>query len=97
MGATRVNLLHEHVPVKEPGTLEETPWHHDQPYWTVDGAQVCSVWMSLDLVPRATAVKYVAGSHRWGKWYTPRRFADANDHLAPGFGPVPDVDGQRDQ
>jgi len=97
MGATRVNLFHEHVLVKEPGTLEKTPWHHDQPYWTVDGTQVCSLWMSLDPVPRATAVEYVAGSHRWGKWYTPRSFATANDHPAPGFEPVPDVDAQRDQ
>jgi ectoine hydroxylase-related dioxygenase (phytanoyl-CoA dioxygenase family) len=95
MGAARVNLFHEHVLVKEPGTLEKTPWHHDQPYWTVDGTQVCSLWLSLDPVPRATAVEYVAGSHRWGKWYTPRRFADAADHPAPGFEPVPDVDANR--
>jgi len=31
----RVNFFHEHILVKEPGTRETTPWHHDQPYWTV--------------------------------------------------------------
>jgi ectoine hydroxylase-related dioxygenase (phytanoyl-CoA dioxygenase family) len=97
MGATKVNLFHEHVLVKEPGTAEKTPWHHDQPYWTVDGTQVCSLWMSLDPVPRATAVEYVAGSHRWGQWYTPKRFADANDHPTRGFVPVPDIEGERDK
>jgi ectoine hydroxylase-related dioxygenase (phytanoyl-CoA dioxygenase family) len=96
MGASRVNLFHEHVLVKEPGTGEKTPWHHDQPYWTVDGAQVCSLWMSLDPVPRESGVEYVAGSHRWGKWFTPKSFATANDHAAPGFTPVPDIDGNRD-
>jgi ectoine hydroxylase-related dioxygenase (phytanoyl-CoA dioxygenase family) len=96
MGSTKVNLFHEHVLVKEPGTLEPTPWHHDQPYWTVDGAQVCSIWMSLDPVPRATSVEFVAGSHRWGKWYSPARFSDSNPHQGTGFEPVPDIAASRD-
>ena len=97
MRSQKVNLFHEHVLVKEPGTLEPTPWHHDQPYWTVDGAQVCSIWLPLDAVPRETCVEFVAGSHRWGAWFTPRRFADSRNH--PGtdeaFVPVPDIDGNR--
>ena len=96
MGATKTNLFHEHVLVKEPGTEEKTPWHHDQPSWSVDGAQVCSLWMSLDPVPRATAVEYVAGSHRWGIWYTPKSFATTNDHPTKGFVPVPDIDAERE-
>ena len=39
MNSTKVNLFHEHVLVKEPGTAERTPWHHDQPYWTGDDAR----------------------------------------------------------
>ena len=95
MGSRKVNLFHEHVLVKEPGTLEPTPWHHDQPYWTIDGAEVCSIWLSIDPVPRASGVEYVAGSHRWGQWFTPRRFADAQDHAAEGFVPVPDIEANR--
>ncbi len=34
MRSSKVNLFHEHVLVKEPGTLDRTPWHHDQPYYT---------------------------------------------------------------
>ena len=99
MRATRVNLFHEHVLVKEPGTEERTPWHQDQPYWSVDGDQVCSIWLPLDRVPRDTCAEWVAGSHRWGAWYTPRRFVDNQDHPAddPNFRPVPDVDAHREQ
>lgn len=99
MGASKVNLFHEHVLVKEPGTLERTPWHHDQPYWTVDGWQVCSLWMCLDPVPNDTCPEFVAGSHRWGEWYTPRRFVDSANHPAedPSFRPVPDVEGNRER
>ena len=32
-GAARVQLFTNHVLVKEPGTREATPWHHDQPYY----------------------------------------------------------------
>lgn len=99
MRSRKVNLFHEHVLVKEPGTLERTPWHQDQPYWTVDGDQVCSLWLPLDAVPRETCPEFVAGSHRWGEWYTPRRFVDHRDHPAhdAGFRPVPNIDAERDR
>jgi len=95
MGARKVNLFHEHVLVKEAATAERTPWHHDQPYWTVDGAQVCSLWVPLDPVPRPSCVEFVAGSHRWGKWYRPKRFADRTDHAAAEGEPVPDIEAAR--
>ena len=96
MGSVKVNFFHEHVLVKEPGTAERTPWHHDQPYWTVDGDQVCSIWTPLDVVPRETSIEFVAGSHRWGKWYTPRRFLDDTDHPASNEGEtIPDFDARR--
>jgi ectoine hydroxylase-related dioxygenase (phytanoyl-CoA dioxygenase family) len=99
MGSKKVNVFHEHVLVKEPGTREPTPWHNDQPYWTVDGFDVCSMWIPLDPVARENGVEYVRGSHRAGVWYTPRRFADQANHPAndPRFIPVPDIAGNRDQ
>lgn len=99
MRSAKVNLFHEHVLVKEPGTLERTPWHHDQPYWTVDGHQVCSLWLCLDPVPREACPEFVRGSHRWGVWYTPRRFVDNQDHPSEdvNFVPVPDVDAEREK
>ena len=99
MGASKVNLFHEHVLVKEPGTAEPTPWHHDLPYWSVEGTQVISLWIPLDPVARDTCVEYVAGSHAWGVRYTPARFADNAVHPSrdPGFRAVPDIDAARDE
>ncbi|MCP4302781.1 MAG: phytanoyl-CoA dioxygenase, partial [Gammaproteobacteria bacterium] len=37
MQSDSVRIFHEHVLVKEPGTDKITPWHHDQPYYCVDG------------------------------------------------------------
>jgi len=33
-------FYHEHVLVKDPGTTIETPWHHDQAYYPIDGFKV---------------------------------------------------------
>ena len=96
MGSRTARLFHEHVLVKEPGTAERTPWHHDQPYYSVDGEQNVSLWLALDPVPRETSVEFVAGSHRWGRWFQPRRFTGedwARDD--EDVEQVPDVDARR--
>ncbi len=95
MGAEQVRLFHEHVLVKEPGTDIATPWHHDQPYYCVDGAQTCSLWLALDPVPRETAIEYVAGSHAWGRWFRPERFDGSALNEDDGLEPVPDIEGHR--
>ncbi len=97
MGASRVNYYHDHLLVKEPGTVEATPWHHDQPYYPVDGEQLCSLWLPLDAVPRDICVEFIHESHRWGRWFRPRYFRSATDLVVedPRFEPVPDIDGHR--
>jgi ectoine hydroxylase-related dioxygenase (phytanoyl-CoA dioxygenase family) len=93
MRSSSVRFFHEHVLVKEPGTREPTPYHHDQPYYPVDGDQVCSVWLPLDPVPRAACPRFVAGSHRWSGYLTPRTFVDRRPYAgSESFAPVPDVD-----
>ena len=74
MGASKVNFFYDQLLVKEPGTRERTPWHHDQPYYPIDGEQIVSLWLPLDPVDRATCVEYVKGSHRWGRWFQPKYF-----------------------
>ncbi|MDJ0894782.1 MAG: phytanoyl-CoA dioxygenase family protein [Alphaproteobacteria bacterium] len=97
MGARRVHLFHEHVLVKEPATTKPTPWHHDQPYWCVDGDQVMSLWVPLDPVPRSRGVEFVAGSHRWGRWFAPQSFLEGKNHAAEtAFEPVPDIQAERE-
>lgn len=97
MGSKTARFFHEHVLVKEPGTQEKTPWHHDQPYYCVDGHQVCSLWIPLDTVPRTTCPEFIAGSHRWGQWFLPRKFSGVDyDHRADHLNTVPDIDNHRD-
>jgi ectoine hydroxylase-related dioxygenase (phytanoyl-CoA dioxygenase family) len=84
------------VLVKEPGTEEKTPWHHDQPYYCVNGEQVCSLWIPLDEVPVTTCPEFIAGSHRWGQWFLPRKFSGVDyDHNADNLTAVPDIDNHR--
>jgi ectoine hydroxylase-related dioxygenase (phytanoyl-CoA dioxygenase family) len=97
LGSSSVRFFHEHVLVKEPGTREISPWHQDQPYYCVDGEQVCSVWLPLDPVPISVCPEYVAGSHRWGKMFTPLKFMDHRpyDGSFDAFEPLPDIEAHR--
>jgi len=97
MQSDSVRIFHEHVLVKEPGTNKITPWHHDQPYYCVDGRQVCSMWIPLDPVAIETCPQFVAGSHDWGRWFLPRKFSGIDyDHDDARLEPMPDIDGRRD-
>ena len=97
MGSAKVNLFHEHVLVKEPGTLDRTPWHHDQPYYCVDGRDTCSFWVPLDPVARESGVEFVAASHAWGRWFTPTKFVGAQfERHEPGYQTMPVIDDDRE-
>lgn len=95
MGAQRARIFHEHVLIKEPGSDKPSPWHHDAPYYCVSAEQTVSIWLPLDPVPRATCLEFVAGSHRWGKLFRPRKFTGVDyDHNAP-LEPMPDIEAHR--
>jgi ectoine hydroxylase-related dioxygenase (phytanoyl-CoA dioxygenase family) len=51
MGSQVARLFHEHVLVKEAETKEVTPWHHDDPYYGIDGMDNVSIWIPLDPIP----------------------------------------------
>ncbi len=98
MGSKEVVYYHDHLLVKEPGTQERTPWHHDQPYYPIDGEQIVSLWTPLDPVDRETCVEYVKGSHRWGRWFQPKFFKQGGVDLQvqdSRFEPLPDLDAER--
>ncbi len=76
MQSATVRFFHEHVLVKEPGTAEATPWHHDDPYYGIDGMQNVSMWIALDPVPATSGLQFIAGSHLWGRRFVPRKFID---------------------
>ena len=97
MRSDSTRIFHEHVLVKEPGTDKITPWHHDQPYYCVDGRQVCSLWIPLDPVPRETCPEFIAGSHDWGRWFLPRKFSGIDyDHEDSRLESMPDIESERE-
>nr|WP_310320501.1 phytanoyl-CoA dioxygenase family protein [Aminobacter aminovorans] len=95
MQSDTVQLFHDHVLVKEPGTSRPTPWHQDAPYYFVEGRQTVSFWSPLDPV-REASLRCVAGSHQWPKPVLPTRwlseenfYPDTNTYM-----PVPDPDAE---
>jgi ectoine hydroxylase-related dioxygenase (phytanoyl-CoA dioxygenase family) len=89
MGSARVQMFHDHVLVKEPGTSMATPWHSDGPYYFVDGAQTVSFWVPLDPV-REASLRCVAGSHLWEKDVLPTRWVSESAFFEGDYMPVPD-------
>ena len=73
MESTRVNFFFDAVFVRAPGTTFRTPFHQDEPFWSVEGFQTCSAWMPLVPVERTSSLEVVRGSHRW-----PQRFRQTN-------------------
>ena len=94
MRANTAQLFHEHVFCKESGTQIPTPWHHDLPYYSVDGFQTVSIYIALDKIPEKTAIRFIKGSHKWGKLFSPRHFLDGSNykHSDPTLHPIPDVE-----
>jgi ectoine hydroxylase-related dioxygenase (phytanoyl-CoA dioxygenase family) len=98
MGSQTVRLYHDHLLVKEPGTRQHTPWHQDQPYSNIEGAQNVSMWIPVDPVSRAATLEFVAGSHK-GPWLMPRTFMDNHAKWFPegSLEDLPDIEGARER
>ena len=98
MCGNTAQFFHEHVFCKEAGTQAATPWHHDFPYYPLEGKQTVSIYVSLDYIPENTAVKFVAGSHRSEELFFARHFIDGTNYSQndPSFRSVPDIDGKPD-
>ncbi|MEL6563660.1 MAG: phytanoyl-CoA dioxygenase family protein [Pseudomonadota bacterium] len=93
MQSDAVQLFHDHVLVKEPGTSMATPWHQDAPYYFVSGRQTVSFWSPLDPVREAT-LRCVAGSHLWPKDVVPTRWVSEAAFFEGDYLPVPDPEAE---
>ncbi len=95
MQSKTVQIFHDHVLVKEPGTSKPTPWHQDAPYYFVKGRQTVSFWCPVDPVEEAS-LRCVAGSHLWDKPVLPTRWlSEENFYPDPeAYMPVPDPDAE---
>jgi len=95
MSSSTAQLFHDHVLVKEPGTVKRTPWHQDAPYYFVEGWQTVSFWLPLDPVGEAQSLRLIAGSHAWPGLVRPVKWADDSDFYNAGGEPyiaLPELD-----
>ena len=71
-----IQLFHEHIFVKDPGTVKETPWHQDMPYYCVDGNDTGSFWIPLDPITKENSLKILLGSHKFTKLVRPTKWSN---------------------
>jgi len=78
MDSATVNFFFDSVFVRSTGTQFETPWHQDEPYWSVEGYDACSLWMPLVPVKRKSSLSFVPGSHRLKTVFKQYNFGNLN-------------------
>jgi len=78
MKSENINFFFDAVFVRSPGTQFSTPWHQDEPYWSVEGFDTCTLWMPLVPVKRENALAYVPGSHRQSSVFSQYNFGELN-------------------
>lgn len=107
LDASTLNFFFDAVFVRSPGSQFSTPWHQDEPYWTIEGFNTCSIWMPLVPVAAANCLAFVPGSHRWdGQMLQPNfgRFnpddqsrAAQSDFAGLAESEIPDIDADRER
>ena len=71
-----IQFFHEHIFLKDPGTLKETPWHQDLPYYCLEGNDTGSFWIPLDNVSKSNSLKVLKGSHKFPKLIKPTKWSN---------------------
>ena len=77
-GSATINFFFDSVFVRSTGTQFETPWHQDEPYWSVEGYDACSLWMPLVPVKQKSSLSFVPGSHCMKTVFKQYNFGDLN-------------------
>jgi len=94
----KINLYDDQILVKEPGAAERTAFHQDQPYFHIQGTQVCAVWVPVDVVTRESgSMGYVRGSHKWGKTFKPNIFIAQRSSPGLSGEDMPDIEASPEQ
>ena len=103
MGSSISTFFFDAIFVRTPGAHFRTPFHQDEPYWSVKGFDTCSVWMPLVEVEKKSALEFVRGSHRWTHKYKQTNFGtltgDPKDQVVfsdEDTVPFLNIDGHRD-
>ena len=75
LGEPRVRLMQDTWFVKRPGTIERTPWHHDN----IVFGPFLSIWVALDAIPKECSLEFVRGSHTWNRYFMPARYFEQDE------------------
>ena len=78
LGSKDINFFFDAVFVRSPGSQFSTPWHQDEPYWSIEGYDTCTIWMPLVPVKKESALAYVPGSHLNNQIFDQYNFGDLN-------------------
>ena len=104
LNTRRVNFFFDAVFMRTPGAQFRTPFHQDEPYWSVKGFDTCSIWMPLVEVEKTSALEFVRGSHRWNRRFRQTNFGaltgDQRDQRSDSSEreyAFPDIDGNRER
>ena len=107
MQTNEVNFYFDAVFVRSAGSQFTTPWHQDEPYWSVEGYNTCTIWMPLVPLKKENALAYVPGSHHLDKIYQQHNFGELNpdgladvdqvDFSAIAEAAFPDIDANPDR
>ncbi|MBT5433876.1 MAG: phytanoyl-CoA dioxygenase family protein [Alphaproteobacteria bacterium] len=99
MGSETLGIMIDICFIKDPHSTSLTPWHHDQPYYQMQGKQVCGMWIGLDKCDASNgAVEWIKGSHKWDRMFEPDPF-DGTGHFESvhdGRERILDIDADRD-
>ncbi len=76
--ARKINFFFDAVFIRSPGTQFSTPWHQDEPYWSIEGYDTCTIWMPLVPVKKENALAFVPGSHLDNSIFDQPNFGDLN-------------------
>lgn len=64
--------------------------------------QNCSFWIPVTPVSKSSNLTYIGGSHKWGKWFKPKKFASLQNYKYTKtynekvFEDIPDIDSHPD-
>ena len=80
MKSSTVNFFFDAVFVRSAGTKFETPWHQDEPYWSIEGYDACTLWMPLVPVKQKNCLSFVPGSHLFKSVFNQKNFGELTGH-----------------
>ena len=78
LDTSKVNFFFDAIFIRSKGVEFQTPWHQDEPYWTVKGLDTIIFWIPLVPVEKKSALSFVPGSHLWRKKFKQKDFGDLN-------------------